>query len=452
VALSYQAFATYIQFLYIDILGLAARWIGLAWAAYGVWNAINDPLTGYWSDRTQTRWGRRIPWIAASFIPLAITFYFLWLPPAGLAERAGPPLLVYFILLVFAFDFLWTVAVMNWTALFPEMIPGDKQRAVVSAWRQLFSVVGLLVGVALPPILAGANWENRGSMAGLLAVITAIFFGLSLLGSRERREFQADPTLPFAQALRATVANRDFRYFLGANLAIQFIFSMLTATTPFYTKYVLNIQSDYTVPRLGFVLDAATQTSAFLAVAFIVALPAMRLWTLLAQRLGARRALQVACLASAATFLAFFWPSTFGQGILLTALFGVNLAGLLMLTDLLVAAVVDADELATGCRREGMFFGMNGFVIRFAFTIQGLITGAVLSSTGYVASAGAAIAQPATAVAGMRWMMAGIPAAAALVAFGLLRGYSLHGQRLVDVQARVAAVHARKKEAAVALD
>lgn len=90
VALSYQSFATYIQFVYIDVLGLAARWVGLAWAIYGVWNAINDPLSGYWSDKTQTRWGRRIPWIAGSFLPLGITFYFLWSPPPDSSPPKAP--------------------------------------------------------------------------------------------------------------------------------------------------------------------------------------------------------------------------------------------------------------------------------------------------------------------------------------------------------------------------
>ena len=83
IALSYQAFSAYIQFLYIDTLGVRAVWIGLVWALYGLWNAVNDPLVGYWSDRTRTRWGRRVPWMAGSLLPLLITFYLLWLPGGG---------------------------------------------------------------------------------------------------------------------------------------------------------------------------------------------------------------------------------------------------------------------------------------------------------------------------------------------------------------------------------
>jgi glycoside/pentoside/hexuronide:cation symporter, GPH family len=442
-AVSYQAFGTYIQFLYIDIFGLNVRWVGLVWSLYGLWNAVNDPLAGYLSDRTRTRWGRRIPWIATLFIPLAVTFYFLWLPPAGLVGAGGPPLLLYFLLLVLLFDLLWTFVVMNWTALFPEMVPDERQRATVSAWRQLFSVAGLLLGVALPPILAGPDWSGRGQMALLLAVVTAVFFALSLAGSRERRQPQSDEQLAFSVALRATVVNRPFLFFLAANLAIQFIFLMLVAVSPFYTKYVLRIQSDVTLPGLGLTLDVGLQTSLFLGLAFITALPAMPLWAALARRWGAWRSLRLACLLTAAALLTFLGANDFYSGVLCTSLFGLVLAGLLMLPDLLIADLVDADELVTGCRREGMYFGMNGFVIRFAFAIQGLLLGAVLAQTGYVAPTEGVLYpdQPAAAILGIRLLIAGLPALAALVALLLLQGYSLRDQQLTAVQEELARRH-----------
>jgi GPH family glycoside/pentoside/hexuronide:cation symporter len=452
VAVSYQAFATYIQFLYIDIFGLRAAWVGLVWSVYGIWNAINDPLAGYWSDKTHTRWGRRIPWIAGLFIPLAITFYFLWVPPGGLLENPGVPLLLYFLFFVLAFDLLWTLVVMNWTALFPEMVPDEKARAEVSAWRQVFSLVGLLIGVALPPLIAGEDWGGASTVALLIAVVTAVFFGISLLGSRERREFQADEPLPFREALRATLTNRDFLAFLGANLMVQFVFLALTSTVPFYAKYVLRIQGD--TQLLGVTLDPGLQNSLLLGAAFIVALPAMGLWTLVAQRLGAWQALRVCSVVAGASLLLFFLPDDFRSGLATTAFFGLSLAGLLMLTDLLIADLVDADELGTGTRREGLYFGMNGFVIRFAFTIQGLITAVVLSRSGYIAATGLELypEQPATAVFGMRLMLAGFPALAMALALLFLRFYTLHGERLAAVQADVAALHAQKRRALAAQD
>jgi len=94
VALSYQAFGTYIQFLYIDILGLKASLVGIGWSLYGIWNAVNDPLAGYWSDNTRTRWGRRIPWIVGTFIPVGLFFYLLWVPPSPLIKGGQTPLFI----------------------------------------------------------------------------------------------------------------------------------------------------------------------------------------------------------------------------------------------------------------------------------------------------------------------------------------------------------------------
>jgi GPH family glycoside/pentoside/hexuronide:cation symporter len=449
VALSYQAFGTYIQFLYIDILGLKAAWIGFGWALYGIWNAVNDPLAGHWSDRTRTRWGRRVPWIAGFFIPLSLSFYLIWVPPTPLLGDGGIPLFVYFMIFVLVFDLLWTIVVMNWTALFPELIPEGQERATVSAWRQIFSLLGLLIGVALPPILAGEDWSGRGSMALLLSVVTAIFFGLSLLGSKERPEFSQEESLPFREALKATLANINFRYFLGANLSKEMIYSMLTATVPFYTKYALQFRDS--VSFLGLSLDVGMQTSIFLGLVFIAALPVMPLWTLYAKRVGGRRAWMTASLTFAATCFLFLIANDFYSGVFTASILGFSLASFLMMPDLLIADVTDDDELKTGVRREGMFFGMNGFIIRFAFTIQGMITGTVLTLSGYVRPVGGELypTQPVSAVLGIRFMMAVVPAVASIVSYGLLRRYGLHGEQLERVRTSIVELH-RSKAAKVA--
>jgi glycoside/pentoside/hexuronide:cation symporter, GPH family len=187
-----------------------------------------------------------------------------------------------------------------------------------------------------------------------------------------------------------------------------------------------------------------------LGAAFIVALPAMVLWTALARRWGAWQTLRRCCLVAAGSLLLFFLPGDFWGGVAATAFFGLSLAGLLMLTDLLIADLVDADELLTGTRREGLYFGMNGFAIRFAFTIQGLITAVVLTWSGYVPPSPGLLypEQPAMALLGIRLMLAGIPALALLLAIGFLQRYSLHGDNLRDVQRRVAELHAAKRNRA----
>ncbi|MFN2138330.1 MAG: MFS transporter, partial [Candidatus Promineifilaceae bacterium] len=161
------------------------------------------------------------------------------------------------------------------------------------------------------------------------------------------------------------------------------------------------------------------------------------------------RALRICMIAAAGSLLLFFLPRHFQTGILVTAFFGLSLAGLLMLTNPLIADMVDEDELQTGARREGLYFGMNGFVIRFAFTIQGLITAAVLTTSGYVAPSEAVLypAQPAAAVWGIRSMIAFFPPLALLAGYFLLGRYALHGERLAGTQAAVSDLHAQKRQA-----
>ena len=442
VALSYQAFGTYIQFLYIDILGLKASLVGIGWSLYGIWNALNDPLAGYWSDRTRTRWGRRTPWIAGAFVPLGLFFYLLWVPPAPLLHGGQTPLFVWFMAAVLIFDLLWTIVVMNWTALFPEMIPEPGERAGVSGWRQLFSVIGLLVGVALPPILVGADWSGRGPMALLLAAVTTAAFGLALLGIREPPAAAAEEPLAFGPALQASWRSLPFRWFLVANLHKEFIYSMLTASVPFWAKYVLAIRAP--VRMSGVTLDPGLQNSLLLGSAFVTALPALPVWTALARRFGARRAWQIAHASFALAMLRVFSARDFLEGMVAMSLAGLCLGGLLVTPDLLISDVIDLDEVETGRRREGMYFGLNGFVIRFAFTMQGLATGAILQATRYVASSPENLypAQPPAALLGIRALIALLPIAASVVAIAALELYPLHSMRYRAMREALAALRA----------
>jgi GPH family glycoside/pentoside/hexuronide:cation symporter len=105
--------------------------------------------------------------------------------------------------------------------------------------------------------------------------------------------------------------------------------------------------------------------------------------------------------------------------------------------------VIDEDETVTGRRREGMYFGLNGFVIRFAFTMQGLSTGAILHLTRYVGSSTENLypAQPPAALLGIRTLIALLPLAASLVVVAALQRYPLHGPRYRAMRAALDALH-----------
>jgi GPH family glycoside/pentoside/hexuronide:cation symporter len=424
-ALTSQCFSTYVQFFYIDVLKLAASWVGVAMVVYGIWNAFNDPLAGHISDHTRTRWGRRIPYIAFGTVPLVACFIFVWIPPFQPGQGQALWLFVYFFLIILLFDTLWTFVALNWTALFPEMFPDLRQRARVSGWRQFFAIPGLILGIALAPVIYGSlGWRWMGIIFGLT---TGIFLYTSMWGSWERPEFRQDKPLTLWNALRVTFSNRAFRLFLVVNFCIQFAFVMLTATIPFYAKYILGLGD--------------MQTSVMLGATFVAVVPCLYLWTKITQCFGTRRTLLAALVVFAVTLFPLLATNSFLEAIITFIFIGVGLAGLLMLPDLLVADVVDEDELQTGVRREGMYYGMSGFVIRFAVSIQSLLLTQTLNLTGYTPDLPV---QPDSVLLGLRLMMSVVPFIALLVAFLDTKAYPLDGSRLAQIKAQVALLHQEK--------
>jgi len=418
-----QTVSAFAIFYYVDVLKVPSAMIMTVMTWYGVWNAINDPLFGQISDKTRTRWGRRIPYILFLTLPLCLAFALLWMPPFAAGESRA--LYIYYFVVIFIFDGLFTIVVLNWTALFPEMYPDLQDRARVSAIRQVLGILGLILGVALPSALsASIGWKAMGILFGVISMVTMY---ASLWGSKERPEFAKDEGLGLIAALKATYINKSSVTYLVPAMLIQYTFVGLQAVVPFYTKYALNADE--------------TQTSVLLGALFIAAIPFAYVWGKLTSRLGPKKALTVASLFYAAGLIPFFFAQTFVQGVLICLFLSFGLAGIMVLLDVFIADVADEDELKTGSRREGMYFGVNGFMIRLGISINAVIMGKVMDATGYNPNLAV---QPESAVVGIRLLMSFIPAAAIILSLIVLRFYPLDGPRLAEVKSRIAALHAEK--------
>jgi glycoside/pentoside/hexuronide:cation symporter, GPH family len=432
-ALSMQCFNTVVPYFYVDVLKLTPALFATAMTIYAIWNAINDPLAGQISDRTRTRWGRRIPYILFLTLPMVLLFTLVWTPPFRVEHGQMMPLFIYFLLVICLFDGLWTFVILNWTALFPEMYQEGSERAQVSGWRQVFSIIGLIIGVAMP--LMVAKQFGYAAMGIGFGLITAISLYVSLLGSKENLQYSQEESLGLGDALKATLRNRSFLLFLGLNIFISFCFEILTGGLPFYAKYVLLIDE--------------FRTSLLLGVALIGALPMLALWTWLCSRRGARTALLLSQAAFALGLLPLLFVRGFAAAIVVMVVMSVGFAGLLMLTDVLIADIVDEDELKTGVRREGMFFGLNGFVVRFAIAMKSIAMAAIFTWSGYNANLPVG-AQPATVALGMRILLAVLPVLGLAASFAFTWLFPLHGRRLAEVKAQVQALHDVKAKRAAA--
>ncbi|MGE5571523.1 MAG: MFS transporter [Bacteroidota bacterium] len=419
---SAYAVQTYVVFYYADVLKVPIELIGYSMIAYGVWNAINDPLLGYISDRTRTRWGRRIPYIAGGFIPLTLAFIFLWIPPFRAANGGHLPLFIYFTAMMFLFDGLYTLVILNWTALFPEMFPSLEDRSVVSMWRQIFGNLGLIIGVALAPMVYGnLGW---GAMAAIYGAVTAVSLAVSLLGSRENGPRAGEEPLNVFPALKHTIANKSFVTYVVSSMLIQFTFVLIMATVPFHAKYALKIAED--------------QSSFLLGAAFLMVFIMLAPWQRYTVRVGPKRAMSGAIIVFAVTLIPFAAANGLAMSVVCGAMLGLGLAGLMLLFDVLIADVIDEDEIRTGQRREGMYFGANALFIRLGVSAQALVMSQVLRASGYDPNLAVEL-QPASVETGIRFLMAGVPVIALVLAYLVLRMYPLYGDTLIRIKQELAA-------------
>jgi len=424
-ALSYQAFATYILFFYVDTMGLSASLAAAAMLVYGIWNAVNDPIAGFLSDRTRTRWGRRIPYIAFGAVPFGLVYFFLWSPPFDSGRMSL--LFFYFLVLICLFDGFYSFVVLNWASLYPEMFQTLRERAQVNSMRQFFGVWGLIIGIALPPLIYSAfGWKAMGALFGL---IIAGAFLISLIGSCEKREFTLDRPLGIGSALASTLRNRSFLTFVTSNLFVQYAFTMVLAVLPFYAKYVLGAG-----PR---------QTSMVLISAFVVEMPMLFVWGRLAVRFGAKGTYMTALACFAAAVLPFALVGGLRGAMMTAGLAGAALGGVIVLSDVLISDVIDEDELKTGARREGMYFGVNAFVTRFAIALEAASIGIAFALTGYDPGL---LLQPDSFILGLRALLGGFPALGMGAAFAIMTLYPLAGERLNNIRNRIISLHKAKAE------
>ena len=117
---AYQTFTFLIFTFYFAIIGLPVLYISLGFIIWSVWNALNDPFMGFISDRTHTRWGRRLPYIMIGLIPMAIIMFLLFSPPKTFGLDAIAVNFVYFLIVIILFDLFYTMYSLNLTSLFPE--------------------------------------------------------------------------------------------------------------------------------------------------------------------------------------------------------------------------------------------------------------------------------------------------------------------------------------------
>jgi len=418
---------------YQDYLGLAAKWIAIASAIYAIWNAINDPLFGYISDSTRSKRGRRIPYMRFTAPFLALTFILVWFVPP---EAGQTGLFLWMLVTMLLYDTAYTIIGLVYSALLPEVTESDAERNGLQISSSLFGLLGMIFGFAIPELFRpGADsssslWPLRLAMIAV-GIIGATLIILTTLKVKERPEFYLlDEPLKLGPSLKYTFTSKSFLVLVAENFMTILMQALILGSIFYVADYVLQINS-----------------MVLIACIFLPVFIGIPVTSLLRGRLGVVGAQQLLLvLAGVALVLIPFVPDTLILVCLAVAGFG--LAGPQTLTNVLFAQVADEDELRTGVRREGAFFGVNALLTKPAQSVALALSPFILEAGNFVtrgANQGQIfLNQPESAVFGIKTLVGLIPGVAILIGAAILIFYPLRGQYLAEVQQKVLNLHHEK--------
>ena len=396
-----------------DELGVAAGLAGLVVFAPKAWDVLLNPWIGSRSDRTESRWGPRRPWMLAGGLTLPLLFVLVFAGPGAPPGAAAAWVAVTFLLAATAYGCFQVPYVAQ-----PAEITDDPgERATLMSWRVAALALGILLAGAGAPAVVDAFGGGRGGYLAM-AVFVAALLALGMLGAVVGT--RNAPTLTrvhsegrLRENLRLALRSRPFRVLLVGFVVQAVGIGMMLAGVPYYSRQVLGD------PAAGSLLFGALVGPAILV---------MPLWLRVSRTLGKRTGLLAssALFAIAAAGLALVPSGGTGIAVPLVVLVGVGYAGMQMFPLAMLPDVIATDEAASGERRAGVFTGVWTAAETLGLAVGPGLFGGLLAVAGYASSTGGVdVAQSETAVLAVRLGFSVLPAVLVLLSLPVLARYRL---------------------------
>lgn len=408
---------------FVTHLGLSGAAVAAIFFGARVFDIFLDPLLGTLQDRTHTRWGRRRIWLAGACLPLMALIWLVFVhlgPGSSMWAAAGAVMAMYF-----AFGFMM-VAHLGWAG---EIIPTYHGRTHVLGAVQVASLLGevalLVLAAYVVQVLQRTDADAVKMMGWTLIFMLPVTVAMAVFGAREHA-VPPQPHMRVGEMIRTVLANKVARRVLLPDLLLGVAQGVSGGLFLFFFQFTL-----------GFVQESQT----LVAIYFIAGLLGVPIWWIAGRMFGKDKALQGALLyTSLTTLLLPFMPrGDFPVVAGFMLLGGLAQGGGTLLTRSLMADVADEDELNTGSRRSGMYFGLLLMTSK-AGLAAGPLAFALLDAVGFDANLGADNSAKAFLVLGV--LFVGVPALLNVLAAISLRKYPLDEKRQTELHAAIAARHA----------
>ena len=371
-----------------DVVGLEPRLASFGAIVGIIWDAINDPLIGTFSDRLNTRWGRRRPFLLWFAIPFALSFVMLWSAPQWENQVA---LLAYVTLSFMIADTIQSLVSVPFLSLTPELTPDYDERTSLTSFRSFFQLVGALTVVVAAPAIVDLVMESGGSQQQGFILVGAIFgsigaIPLLLIGLfiRETSKPVEMESISFLETLRLTWQNIPFRYAVGIHMLNWSAVDMVAVAFPYFLLYWV-AHGDLLAKIRIFGVDLAYE-SAFFGILMGTCILFIPFWLWLAKKRNKREAYILGMAIWIIAELTIFAVQPGQTGFLLAAatLGGIGVSAAYTLPDSMFADVIEWDELRTRRRQEGIYYGVRAFIRKMTGALMVFITLQALGWSGYL--------------------------------------------------------------------
>ena len=389
-------------------------------------DAISDPLMGFISDRTKSRFGRRRIYFLLGVLPVFISFTLLWY---GFSISTQTGVFWYYVCMYSLFCLAFTMVMVPYNALLPEIAETYDKRTSFMGARMAFSLLSSMLAGVLPLIIVG-RFDNVKTgyliMAAIFGMLYSIPWLLVFRGTREDPEYASDfDQQSLFKQMAFVFKNRTFRYYIAMFLSGMAAVDLLVALFIYYLTVCIG--------RPG-------QFSLLMAILMIMQLAGSQIWVQIAKKTSKTTPMKIGvpiwALGLAIGFI-ITPQSPLALLYVMAALCGLGAVTCNQVPWSVLPDVVDVGELITGKRQEGIYSGMATFVRKTANALMLGMSGFLLQAVGYQVpvEAGVILQQTAATVSGIRMLYCFMPIMFAAIALLLAYLYPLARKRFESMRA-----------------
>ena len=364
----------YIPKFYSDVVGVHISVLGYLILGVRFFDAVTDPIFGFLSDKTRSRFGRRRPYMAAGAVALALSIFFLFNPP----EQSRTFETIWFGIWFFCVFFFWTVVEVPYESLGPEITFDYHQRTALFGWRDGSLIAGTLLAASSPALvtqifhLSPSPTDARFKffcISVMYAPLVVVFCWWCVYAIREYRP-DLEPVRPgFTDGFRQVIMNRPFMILLLSYTIAAFGSNLPATLILYYVEYVL--QSEL--------------AEVFLVLYFVTGIFFLPGWVFLAKKIGKKNAWILSMAVNTGAFAGVFFlgPGDAALYGILVFFSGIGFGATIAIPSAMQADVIDYDELLTGERREGHYIGLWSITKKLAAALGVGVALSLLGAAGY---------------------------------------------------------------------